>query len=110
MSIQVDGTSASDLRIRHHYSDHCHQNKMKVYMHNQGLFNAFDFSLEMEKSLFSLNKNYMLALALETITSLPTPDFDCSEDTVRHTLDTCIVDEALKAANNTAGCIFKYLG
>jgi hypothetical protein len=108
MSIQVDGSSASDLRIRHHYSDSCKQNKIKGYLHNQGLFNAYD--LELEKKFFSSDKNYMLALALETFSSLRTPGFNCSEDNEGQTLDRCLVDEAWKAANKSAGCIFKYFG
>jgi len=108
--IQVEISSASELRIRHHYSDSFKLNKMKVYLHNQGLFNAFDFSLALEKELFSFNKHHTLALSLETIMSLNTPDFKCSEDTVEQTLDSCLIAEAMQAANNTAGCIFKYLG
>ncbi len=106
--IQVEISSASEVRIRHHYSQLF--NKMKVYLHNQGLFNAFDFSLALEKELFSCNKNHTLALSLETITSFNTPGFKCSEDTVDQTLDSCLAAEAMQAANNTAGCIFKYLG
>jgi hypothetical protein len=83
---------------------------MKVYIHNQGLFSALDFSLSLERDLFSYDKNHTLALALETIVSLNTPDFKCSEDTVEQTLDSCLVAEAMQAANNATGCIFKYLG
>ncbi len=83
---------------------------MKVYLHNQGLFNAFDFSFSPDNSLFSSDKNHTLALSLETIMSLNAPDFKCSEDTVEQTLDSCLVAEAMQAANSTAGCIFKYLG
>jgi hypothetical protein len=108
--IQVEISSASELRIRHHYSDYWKFNKMKVYLHTQGIFNAFDFSLALEKELFSSEKNFTLALSLETITSLNTPDFKCSEDTMEQTLDNCLVADAIKAANNSAGCIFKYLG
>ncbi len=106
--IQVEVSSASELRIRHHYSKS--YNKMKVYLHNQGLFNAFDFSFSLDNSLFSSDKNHTLALSLETIMSLNTPDFKCSEDTVEQTLDSCLVAEAMQAANSTAGCIFRYLG
>jgi hypothetical protein len=106
--IQVEVSSASELRIRHHYSKS--YNKMKVYLHNQGLFNAFDFSLGLDNKLFSFDKNHTLALSLETIRSLNTPDFKCSEDTEEQTLDSCLVAEAMQAANNSAGCIFKYLG
>ncbi len=108
--IPVEVSSASEIRIRHHYSDGMKINKMKVYLHNQGLFNAFDFSLALEKKLFSSDKNHTLALALETIMSLNTPSFKCREDTVHQTLDSCLVAEAMKAASNTANCIFKYLG
>ncbi len=83
---------------------------MKVYIHNQGLFSAFDFSVSLERDLFSFDKNHTLALALETIVSLNTPDFKCSEDTVEQTLDSCLVAEAMQAANNATGCMFKYLG
>jgi hypothetical protein len=109
-TIQVEVSSASELRIRHHYSESAKLNKMKVYLHNQGLFNALDFALTFEKELFSSDKNHTLALALETIMSLNTPDFKCSEDTVEQTLDSCLVAEAMQAANNATGCIFKYLG
>jgi hypothetical protein len=109
-SIQVKRRSISDLRIRHHSSNICKQDRMKVYLHSQGLFNAWDFSLALEKNLFSSEKNYTLALAMETIKSLSTPDFNCSEYTDGHTLDSCLVAEAMQAANNTAGCIFDYNG
>ncbi len=108
--IPVEVSSASEIRIRHYYSDEMKINKMKVYLHNQGLFNALDFSLALEKKLFSSDKNHTLALALETIMSLNTPSFKCREDTVHQTLDSCLVAEAMEAANNTADCIFKYLG
>jgi hypothetical protein len=109
-TFQVEVNSASELRISHHYSDSLKFNKMKVYLHNQGIFNALDFSLPLEKELVSSDKNHILALALETITSLNTPDFKCSEDTVEQTLDSCLVAEAMQAAINATGCIFKYLG
>jgi hypothetical protein len=109
-TFQVEVSSASELRICHHYSESAKLNKMKVYLHNQGLFNALDFSLTFGKELFSSDKNHTLALALETIMSLNTPDFKCSEDTVEQTLDSCLVAEAMQAANNATGCIFKYLG
>jgi hypothetical protein len=107
-TIQVEVSSSSELRIRHHYSKSF--NKMKVYLHKQGLFSASDFSIGLDNNLFSFDKNHTLALSLETITSLNTPEFKCSEDTVEQTLDSCLIAEAMQAANNTAGCIFKYLG
>jgi hypothetical protein len=106
--IQVEVSSASELRIRHHYS--ISLNKMKVYLHNRGLFNAFDFSINLHNNLFSSDKNHTLSLSLETIMSLNTPDFKCSEDAVEQTLDSCLIAEAMQAANNSVGCIFKYLG
>jgi hypothetical protein len=109
-NIQVKGSSISGLRIRHHSSENCKLNRIKVYLHNQGLFNAWDFSFALDKNLFSSEKNYTLALAMETIQSLKTPDFNCSEYNMGQTLDSCLVAEAMQAANSTAGCIFKYDG
>jgi hypothetical protein len=109
-SIQVKGSSISDLRISHHSSENCKLNRIKVYLHSQGLFNALDFSLALEKNLFTSEKNYTLALAMETIQSLNTPDFNCSEYSMGQTLDSCLVAEAMQAANSTAGCIFQYDG
>jgi hypothetical protein len=109
-SIPMEGSSASDLRIRHHSSENCKLNRITVYLHNQGLFNARDFSLGLEKNLLILDKNYTLTLAMETIQSLKTSDFNCNEYTIGQTLDSCLVAEAMQAANNTAGCIFKHHG
>jgi hypothetical protein len=109
-SIQMEESSASYLRIRHHSSEPCKLNKIKLYLHNQGLFNAWDFSLALENNLFSSEKNYTFALAMETIQSLNTPDFTCREYNMGQTLDNCLVAEAMQAANSTAGCIFQYSG
>jgi hypothetical protein len=109
-NIQVKGSSISDLRIRHHSSETCKLNRIKVYLHSQGLFHAWDFSVALDKNLFSSEKNYTLALAMETIQSLKTPDFNCSEYNIGQTLDSCLVAEAMQAANSTAGCIFQYDG
>jgi hypothetical protein len=108
--IQVTGSSKSDLRIRHRSSDICKMNKIKVYLHSLGLFNAQDFSVVLEKNLLTSEKNYTLALAMETIQSLNTPEFNCSEYNMGQTLDGCLVAEANQAANSTAGCIFQYNG
>jgi hypothetical protein len=109
-SIQVKGRSISDLRIRHHSSSlsTCPLNKINVYLHKQGLFNARDFSHVLEKDQLLFDKNYTFALAIETIQSLNTPDFNCSDYSLGQTLDSCLVADAIQAANNTAGCIFKY--
>jgi hypothetical protein len=111
-SIQVKRISLSDLRIRHHSStlNKCQLNKINVYLHNHGLFNARDFYQGLDKNLLISEKNYTLSLALETIQSLNTPDFNCNEYTNGQSLDSCLVAEAMQAANNTAGCIFKYNG
>jgi hypothetical protein len=111
-SIHVKGSSISDLRIRHHSSSlrKCNLNKINVYLHKQGLFNARDFYQGLEKYLLLPEKNYTLALAMESIQSLKTTDFNCSEYSLEQTLDSCLVAEAIQAANNTAGCIFKYDG
>jgi hypothetical protein len=109
-TIQVKGSSIFDLRIRHHSSQSCNLNRIQVYLHSQGLVNARDFSVALDKNLFMSEYNYTLALAMETIQSLNTPHFNCSEYTFRQTLDSCLVAEAMQAANNTAGCIFKYDG
>ncbi len=109
-NIQVTGSSISDLRIRHHSSEYCSLNKIKVYLHSQGLFNARDFSVVLEKNLLTFEKNYTLAIAMETILSLNTPDFNCSDYSIGQTLDSCLVAEAMQAANSTAGCIFRYSG
>ncbi len=109
-NIQLKKSSISDLRILHHSSVQCNLNKIKVYLHSQGLFHAWDFSVALDKNLFNKEKNYTLSLAMETIQSLNTPDFNCSEYTIGQTLDSCLVAEAMQAANNTAGCIFKYDG
>ncbi len=109
-NIQVKRSSISDLRILHHSCSICNLNRIKVYLHSQGLYHAWDFSVALEKNLFIEEKNYTLSLAMETIQSLNTPDFNCSEYTFGQTLDSCLVAEAIQAANNTAGCIFKYDG
>jgi hypothetical protein len=110
-SIQLKRRYISDLRIRHHSSSlskKCPLDKINVYLHKQGLFNARDFSVALDKNLFVGEKNYTLALVMETIQSLNTPDFNCSDYSLGQTLDSCLVDEAMQAANNSAGCIFKY--
>jgi hypothetical protein len=110
-SIQLKGSSISDLRIQHNNSKTCKlENRMKMYLHSQGLFNAWDFSVALDRNVFIFEKNYTLALAMEKIQSLNTPDFNCSEYTMGQTLDSCLVAEAMQAANSTAGCIFKYDG
>ncbi len=108
-SIQVKERSILDLRLQHHSSKNC-KDRMKVYLHSPGLFNARDFSLTLENNLLSSEKNYTLALAMETIQSLNSPDFNCSDYSLGQTLDSCLVAEAMQAANKTAGCIFKYDG
>jgi hypothetical protein len=109
-NIQVKGSAISDLRIRHHSCECCKLNRIKVYLQSQGLFHAWDFSVALDKNLFSSEKNYTLSLAMETIQSINTPDFNCSEYNMGQTLDSCLVDEAMQAANSTAGCIFQYDG
>ena len=110
-TIDVNG-QASQLRIRHQYSDlwSCKRNQMEVYLHSRGLFQSSDFCVGMEKSLFASNRNFTLALTLDTIESLNTPDFNCTDFTMSQTLDSCLIGEAMQAANNSAGCIFNYLG
>ena len=110
-SIQLKRRYISDLRIRHHSSSlskKCPLDKINVYLHKQGLFNARDFYHVLEKDQLLLDKNYTFALAIETIQSLNTPDFNCSDYSLGQTLDSCLVADAIQAANNTAGCIFKY--
>jgi hypothetical protein len=110
--IQVRGSAITDLRILHRSSSNkkCQLNRINVYIHKQGLFSARDFYQGLEKGMLLSDKNYTLALAMETIQSLNTPDFNCSDYSLGQTLDSCLTAEAMQAANNTAGCIFKYDG
>ena len=108
MTININSSSISELRIHHYYSDICYLSNINVYLHGQGLFLAPDFSLPIDKSLFLADKNYILDLTLETMESLPTEQLKCSQS-LAQTLDSCILEEAWKGANQSAGCIAKYL-
>ena len=110
-TIHVHESRPRELRLRHFYSNICNLRKMAVYLHSRGLFFAKDFAILLPKSLFSNEENLVLELSLETMTSLPTADFKCSQDEVTgvQTRDRCLLDEALRAANQSAGCISRDL-
>ena len=82
-----------------------------MYLHNRGLFLASDFSVLLPKSMFLYKGIYVLALSMETMTSLTSPEFNCnSQEEAAQTLDGCLLAEALRAANQSAGCLSKDLG
>ena len=108
-TIHVHEKLPSELRLRHYYSRTCNLNKMEVYLHNPGLFLASDFSVLLPKKMFDNDENIVLELNLDTMISLPTPEFNCSQEEEGQTLDSCILAEAVRAANKPAGCISKYL-
>ena len=110
-TIHVHEKLPSELRLRHYYSTSrtCNLKKMEVYLHNPGLVLASDFSVLLPKKMFDNDENIVLELNLDTMISLPTPEFNCSQEEEGQTLDSCILAEAVRAANKPAGCISKYL-
>ncbi len=108
-SVHLDKTSASsELRIRHYYNI-CKKN-MQVFLHPRGLFFATDFSLPLDKDLFSEEYNVILDLAMETLDSLPSPELNCNSANEAQTLDSCLLAEAARTANQSAGCVSKWMG
>ena len=109
-TIPVYESSPFEFRLRHNYSDFCKVNKLEVYLHNKGLFQSSGFSIIIPKTIFSSAENFILELILETMISLPSAEFNCSqEEELAETLDSCLLAEAMKAANQSAGCLAKQL-
>ena len=109
-TIHVHESKLSELRLRHYYSDDCKQNKMEVHLHNQGLFLSPSHNILIPKTIFTGEENFILELSLGTMISLPSAEFNCSqEDETAETLDSCLLAEAMKAANLSAGCLSKSL-
>ena len=109
MTINVHDSSPSEFRIRHYFSKLHNLNKMEVYLHNQGLFQSSDFSILMPKKIFTQDEDVILELSLETMISLPSADFNCSQAKAAQTLDSCLLTEAASAANQSIGCISKFI-
>ena len=82
---------------------------MEVYLHIQGLFMSSEFAVLMPKKMFTLYKNLVLDLTLETMSSLSTADFSCSQEEGAATLDSCLLAEAIRTVNQSVGCLSKYL-
>jgi hypothetical protein len=94
-----------EVRLRHFYSGWCKLNKMEVYLHSPGQFHSAEFAILMPKWILVYENNYILQLSIESIISLPSADFNCSEDENTQTLDSCLLEEAFRAANISAGCL-----
>jgi len=107
----TQGNSSLGFRLRHRFSDadYCNASKMSVYLHGQGLFHLSSYS-RLDKGLLSSDKNYIFELNLETMESLSTKEFNCSQAESVYSLDSCLVAEAIRAANTSAGCLAKGLG
>jgi hypothetical protein len=93
------------VRIRHSYSSSCNMKKMEVYLHKPGQFHSPDFTILMPKKMLNNDENFILQLNIEIMNSLTSADFSCSQENATQTLDDCILNEAFKAAINSAGCI-----
>ena len=110
MRLNINSSSESELRIRHFYNSDraCKLKNMAVYLHGHGLFLAQDFTLPLDKSLFDSNANFIIGLTLEASQSLPTEEFNCSQ-IASQTLDSCLIEDAWKASNQSAECVANYL-
>jgi hypothetical protein len=80
-------------------------NRMEVYLHRPGQFHYYDFSTVVPVKMLSTDENLTLQVNLETMKSLPSENFDCRNEDLSQTLDNCVLSEAFRAANNSAGCI-----
>jgi hypothetical protein len=106
-TINIQYLAESEVRLRHYYSETCNRKKMEVYLHRPGQFHAPGFALLMAKKMFSSEKNYILYVSMESMNSLPSADFNCSQDEGAQNLDSCLLAEAFSAANKSAGCLPK---
>jgi hypothetical protein len=95
------------VKIRHQYG--CKFENLAAYLHKRGMLLSEDFTLLLQKNMFLSYKKYMLELNIETVVSLPTAELNCNEDESAKSLDTCLLTNAIVAANSSVGCITKYL-
>jgi hypothetical protein len=108
-TIHVHDSNPLVIRLQHYFnpSKACSLNKMEVYLHNRGLFYSQEYSLRLPKKMLTNEDKIILELGLETMVSLPSTEFNCTQDEEAMTLDTCLLTEACKAANQSAGCLAK---
>ena len=108
-TFHVHESMLSELRLQQ-YSNASKNNKLEVHLHNQGLFLSPAHHILILKTIFTDEKNFILELTLETRISLPSAEFNCGqEDEAAQTLDSCLLAQAVRVANQSAGCLSKSL-